>query len=78
MVTGSKGNNNMMLVKEWLVDFMVDAKTEDVKTEKKNSGKKNSGNKNSGKKNTAKKKNAKKNTTKKRFIMSVKLSCLIK
>ena len=43
MVTGSKGNNNMMLVMEWVVDFMVDAKTKDVKTAKKNSTKKNSG-----------------------------------
>ena len=52
MVTGSKGNNNMMLVMEWVVDFMVDAKTEDVKTVKKNSAKKNSAKKNSEKKNS--------------------------
>ena len=24
MVTGSKGNNNMMLVMEWVVDFVMD------------------------------------------------------
>ncbi len=24
MVTGSKGNTNMMLVMEWVVDFMMD------------------------------------------------------